>query len=277
LQPSPRTQQDAGLEPEKILGTLIAIAPVVGTARIVSAAGSILRAFALAEDLAEEDQYCWLCSFERERTQSSARFQPEGRTWQGYQGWLKVACECHTKGNTGMRNRREGRQERRGGGGDKSHFQMREKMVAIGDDFWIENEHGEKVYKVDGKALRVRQTLIFEDRSGRELAKIQERMLRVKDSMEVEGPGGDQIAMVKKALITPVRERWTVKIKGGPDLEVKGNILDHEYTIGEGREKVAEVSKKWFRVRDTYGVEIEPGQDDILILAVTVCIDQMAH
>ena len=61
------------------------------------------------------------------------------------------------------------------------------------------------------------------------------------------------------------------------DLEVKGNILDHEYHIGEGRDKVAEVSKKWFRIRDSYGVQIEPGQDDVVILAVTVCIDQMAH
>ena len=176
--------------------------------------------------------------------------------------------------------RREERQERRGGplgGGEKTHYQMREKLVSIGDDFWIENNRGEKVYKVDGKALRVRKTMIFEDRGGRELAKIQERMLHVKDSMEVEDPSGHQIAMVKKALITPLRDRWIVKIKGGPDLEVKGNILDHEYTIGEGREKIAEVSKKWFRVRDTYGVEIEPGQDDVLILAVTACIDQMAH
>ena len=179
-----------------------------------------------------------------------------------------------------MRNRREDRQESRGGptaGGDKTHYQMREKLASIGDDFWIENNRGEKVYKVDGKALRVRQTMIFEDRSGRELAKIQERMMRVKDSMEVEDPSGRQIAMVKKAMITPVRDRWTVKIKGGPDLEVQGNILDHEYTIGGGRDKVAEVSKKWFRVRDTYGVEIEPGQEDILILAVTACIDQMAQ
>ncbi len=180
-----------------------------------------------------------------------------------------------------MRNRREERQERRGGplgGGEgKSHYQMREKLVSIGDDYWIENDRGEKVFKVDGKALRVRQTLIFEDRSGRELAKIQERMLRIKDSMEIEDPAGNQMAMVKKALITPLRERWTVKIKGGSDLEVKGNSLDHEYTIGEGRAKVAEVSKRWFRVRDTYGVEIEPGQDDILILAITACIDQMAH
>ncbi len=174
--------------------------------------------------------------------------------------------------------RREDRRDDRGPGGPgKTHYQMRQNMVSIGDDFWIENDRGERVYKVDGKALRVRQTLLFEDAHGAEQAKIQERMLRVKDSMEIEGPRGERLAMVKKALITPVRERWVVKVKEGPDLEVQGNILDHEYTIGEGRDKVAEVSKKWFRVRDTYGVEIDPGQDDIIILAVTVAIDMMAH
>ena len=183
-----------------------------------------------------------------------------------------------------MRGRREERREERrddrqlgrpGGGGNR--YRMRQKMIAIGDDFWIEDERGERVFKVDGKALRVRQTLIFEDARGNELCKIQERMLRIKDSMEIEAPNGQQIAMVKKALITPVRERWVVKIKGGPDLEVQGNILDHEYSIGEGRDKVAEVSKKWFRLRDSYGVSIDPGQDDVLILAVAVCIDEMAH
>jgi uncharacterized protein YxjI len=154
---------------------------------------------------------------------------------------------------------------------------MREKMVSIGDDFWIENDKGQKVFKIDGKALRVRETLVFEDAHGNELAKIQERKLRVKDSMEIEGPHGENLGTVKKAMVTPVRERWVVKIKGGPDLEVKGNILDHEYTIGEGRDKVAEVSKKWFRIRDSYGVSIDSGQDDIVILAVAVCIDQMSH
>src|SRR6478672_4446096 len=178
-----------------------------------------------------------------------------------------------------MRGRREERRdERRGdGGGTSQHFQMRQKMISIGDDYWIENDRRERVFKVDGKALRVRQTLIFEDREGREQVKIQERMLRVKDSMEVEDAGGRRVAMVKKALITPIRERWTVNVADGPDLEVQGNILDHEYTIGEGRDKVAEVSKKWFRVADTYGVEIEQGQNDVLILAVAVALDSMAH
>ena len=176
--------------------------------------------------------------------------------------------------------RREERQEDRGGpggGGGVNRYQMTQRMVSIGDDFWIENERGEKVFKVDGKALRVRQTLIFEDRSGRELCKIQERMLRIKDSMEIEDANGNQIAMVKKALITPLRERWTVNLRGGPDLEIQGNILDHEYRIEQGRNRIAEISKRWFRLRDSYGVEIDPGQDDILILAATVAVDMMAH
>ena len=156
-------------------------------------------------------------------------------------------------------------------------YRVRQKLVAIGDDFWIENERGERVYKVDGKALRLRKTLVFEDAAGNELCTIQERMLRIKDSMEIEGPDGRRLAMVKKALIAPLRDRWAVSVADGPDLDVQGNLLDYEYTIGEGRDKIAEISKKWFRVADTYGVEIEPGQNDVLILAVTVALNSMTH
>jgi uncharacterized protein YxjI len=94
----------------------------------------------------------------------------------------------------------------------------------------IENDRGQRVFKLDGKALRVRKTIVFEDMDGRELCRIQERMLRVKDSMEIADPGGHRIALVQKAMITPVRERWTVKVDA-PDLQVQGNIVDHEYTI----------------------------------------------
>jgi uncharacterized protein YxjI len=172
--------------------------------------------------------------------------------------------------------RQEDRQEF-GRGGTATHYQMRQKMVSIGDDFWIEDDHGDRKYKVDGKALRVRQTLVFQDPSGRDLYKIQERMLRIKDTMEIEDAAGGRAAVVKKALITPLRERFAVQIADGPDLDVQGNLLDHEYTIEQGRDKVAEVSKKWFRMRDTYGVEVGQGQNDALILAITVALDMMAH
>lgn len=154
---------------------------------------------------------------------------------------------------------------------------MRQRLVSIGDDFWIETDGGERVYKVDGKALRLRKTLIFEDVDGHELAKIQQRVARVRDSMEVENPDGSRLALVKKALISPLRDRWSVQIGDGPDLDVKGNVVDHEYTFTDGRTPVATVSKKWFRVADTYGVEIAPDQDPVTVLAVTVAIDMMAH
>jgi uncharacterized protein YxjI len=170
---------------------------------------------------------------------------------------------------------------RRGGlrdrGGDREaggYYQMREKLASIGDDFFIE-KGGRRMFRVDGKALRVRETLIFEDMQGNELCTIQEKMLRVRDSMEVER-NGQTIAKVHKAMISPLRDRFEVDL-GNDHLTIQGNLVDHEYTFEQDGRKVAEVSKKWFRVADTYGVEIAPGQDDIVILACTVCLDQMSH
>ena len=49
-----------------------------------------------------------------------------------------------------------------------------------------------------------------------------------------------------------------------------GNVVDHEFKVERGGHRVAEASKRWFRVRDSYGVEIAPAQDDPLLLAVIV-------
>lgn len=149
-------------------------------------------------------------------------------------------------------------------------YQMRQKMIAIGDDYWIEDDGGTKVFKVNGKALRLRDTWILEDPGGREVAKIQERKLHVRDSIKIEVGGRE--ALVKKALVG-IRERFHISLEGAPDLKAHGNIVDHEYEIEQDGHKVAEVSKKWFRVRDTYGVEIDPNVDPVLILSITVAID----
>lgn len=176
----------------------------------------------------------------------------------------------------GLRDRlqqRAGRQE----AGRATRYRMRQQLLSFGDDFWIEDEHGERAFRVDGKALRARATVYFEDAHGRKLCRIQQRPMRVRDSMEIEGPDGDRLALVRKAMIAPLRERWTVDVANGSDLDVQGNIVDHEYRIEADGHQVGEVSKAWFRVRDTYGVEVAPGQDDVLLLAVTVTIDSMAN
>jgi uncharacterized protein YxjI len=176
------------------------------------------------------------------------------------------------------RERREERREERGtfgARGDAIRYQMREKLLSIGDDSWIDDQSGRRAFRVNGKALRVRSTLVLEDDRGSELLKIQDRPVRVRDVMEIEDAAGSTVATVRKAMITPLRERFSVDVAGAGGWEAQGNIVDHEYEIEADGRKVAEVSKRWFRVRDTYGVEITPGQNDVLLLAVTVCIDSM--
>jgi uncharacterized protein YxjI len=158
-----------------------------------------------------------------------------------------------------------------------TRYKITQHLISIGDDFWIENQEGQKVFKVDGKVMRISKTLVFEDMNGKKLCQIKERLLTVRDTMVIEDAGGKDMAVIKKALISPLRDRWAVKVKNGPDLDVQGNILDYEYSIKQGREKIAEISKKWFHLTDTYGVEIDPGQNDILILSVAIAIDMMAH
>jgi uncharacterized protein YxjI len=153
---------------------------------------------------------------------------------------------------------------------------MREKMFAIGDDYWIETADGERAFKVNGKALRIRDTFVVESPSGEELYTIQEKKVHIRETMEVE-QGGKTIATIKKALVSPLRERYSIDVEGGEDMEAKGNIVDHEFKIERAGDTVAEISKRWFRVRDTYGIEVAPEQDDALILAVAVCIDQMGR
>ena len=175
------------------------------------------------------------------------------------------------------RGRREERREERqdfGPGGDATQYQMREKMFSIGDDFWIERGR-ERAFKVDGKALRARETLVLEGPDGGELLTIQEKKLSVRDKMDIER-NGDTVASVKKAMVG-IRDRFSVEVKDGADLNATGNIVDHEFEIERDGKKIAEVSKRWFRVRDTYGVEVAPGEDDALILAITICIDQIGR
>jgi uncharacterized protein YxjI len=150
---------------------------------------------------------------------------------------------------------------------------MREKLLSIGDDYWIENDQGERAYKVDGKAFRVRQTFVLEDPSGAEVARIQERKLSIRDKIAVEREG-ETVATVHKALVG-IRDRFAIDVEHGADMKAHGNVVDHEYEIERDGDTVATISKKWFRIRDAYGVDVAAGEDAPLILALTVAIDAL--
>jgi uncharacterized protein YxjI len=157
-----------------------------------------------------------------------------------------------------------------------ARYTMREKRLDIGDDYWIENDQGEKVFKIDGHALAVRDTLVIENAGGRELYKVQERKLSMRDKMAIERDD-DKVATVKKAMLSPLGDRFKVEVEDDEDMTVKGSIRDREYEIERDGDKVAEVSKKHFKMRDTYGIEVAAKQDDALLIAICVCVEQMAH
>ncbi|KXS44674.1 MAG: hypothetical protein AWU59_380 [Methanolobus sp. T82-4] len=157
-----------------------------------------------------------------------------------------------------------------------TRFKVLQRFFTIGDRFFIEDEHGNRAFRIENKVLRLRKTLKFQDLDGNDIYRIQEKVARIRDTMEIE-KDGHTVAKVHNALITPLRDRWKISVTDGEDLTAKGNILNHEYKIMRNGRVIGEISKKWFRVRDTYGVDVRDGEDALLILAITVVIDTMAH
>jgi uncharacterized protein YxjI len=154
------------------------------------------------------------------------------------------------------------------------NYLIKKQVIALGDDFWVQDEDGERRYRIDGKAFRLRKTFVIETVDGEEVAKVQERKLAIHKTMVIER-GGQELGTVRKALVSPLRDRFTVELATGGELQVDGDLFDHEFTITRNGAPVAEVSKRWFSVRDSYGLSIASHQDIGLALAVAVAIDAM--
>jgi uncharacterized protein YxjI len=153
---------------------------------------------------------------------------------------------------------------------------MKQKIFAWGDDFTIKDDAGNDAFFVDGRAFSIGNKLSFQDMSGHELAFIRQKLLSWGPSYEISR-NGELVATVTKKLFTLFRCRFSVDVPGPDDLEAQGNFIDYDYKFTRGNKTAAEVSKRWFSLRDTYGVDIADGEDDVLILASTVVIDMVCH
>ena len=151
-------------------------------------------------------------------------------------------------------------------------YVIRERFFHIGDDFDVLDEHGTKLYHVDGKVLSLRNKLVIEDPSGAEVASVHRHLIALRATYEIT-IGGEEAAEVRKKLFTPFREKFTIDVPGDDDLEMKGDLLDHEYVIERGGDEVASVSKRWLTIRDTYAVKVADGEDPLLIICSVLALD----
>ncbi|HEX3956774.1 MAG TPA: LURP-one-related family protein [Trebonia sp.] len=154
-------------------------------------------------------------------------------------------------------------------------YLVQERIFSIATDFWIENENGERVFLVDGKALSLRETFELKDAYGNLLTIIRKKLFAMRDTMDIEN-GNGVIAAVRPAFFSPFRHRYEIDLADGVRMEATGNFADKDWNLiaADGR-LVGRISRKWFSVRDAYGVEVGPGEDDALVISIAVCIDRI--
>lgn len=120
-----------------------------------------------------------------------------------------------------------------------NRYIMKERLLALGGTFYIENAAGLRCFWVDGKVLRVRETILFRETNGTELFKVQQRKVRLRDTMKIEDPHGHTVATIHEHLIDPIHKRFDISIEGEQDMTAKGNVLAHEYKIDRTAPSVA--------------------------------------
>ncbi|MFF0480422.1 LURP-one-related/scramblase family protein [Streptomyces sp. NPDC004779] len=156
-------------------------------------------------------------------------------------------------------------------------YLVRDKIFAIGDDYWIEDENGRHAFLVDGKALRLRDTLELKDRDGRVLVTLREKFFSLRDAMTIERDE-QPLATVRRKRLSLLRNHYRVTLVDGTELDVSGRILDREFAVEYDGELLAHISRRWLRVRDTYGVDVvREDADAALLIAVAVCVIRMAE
>jgi uncharacterized protein YxjI len=158
-----------------------------------------------------------------------------------------------------------------------TRYRLTDQLAATDDDFFVQTGTGQRAFKVSGKSIRLRDTIRFEDMQGAGLCEVRADADGDRDTMVVAGPHGEHLATIRREPISPVRDQFTIELAGGTMLNVLGNVPAHEFEIADPAGAIAEVSRRWFRIRDSYGVEVAPGNNDALLLAAVVCIDLMLN
>ena len=156
-------------------------------------------------------------------------------------------------------------------------FQVRDRLLGFGEDYWIEDERGAKAFLVDGKAMRLRDTFEMKDTEGRVLIDIHQKMFALRDTMVIER-AGEPLATIRRKRVSLLRNHYRVSLADGSELDVSGKILDREFAVEYDGELLAVISRRWLHVRETYGVDVvRDDADPALLIAVTVCVIHLAE
>lgn len=153
---------------------------------------------------------------------------------------------------------------------------LRQKIISITDSFTIRTVDDDEAFHVNGRLLSIGDKLVLRDAKGSDRIVIKEKILRIRPTYQIKH-NGKVLATINKRLLTVVRDKFKVAVRGGPDLEIVGNIWAHEYRILRQGKETAHVSKAWISLTDRYGLQVEDEDNALLYLACAIVIDMVCH
>jgi uncharacterized protein YxjI len=126
---------------------------------------------------------------------------------------------------------------------------------------------------VTGKIMALGDKLYFNDMEGNNLIYIEQKLWRLLAEYNMF-ENDEKIATVKRKF--SFRPRFDITSKFG-EITLDGNYWQHEFSIKRENYTMADVSKKWFSLSDTYGIEVYDTENTEFILALAIVIDQVLH
>jgi uncharacterized protein YxjI len=153
-------------------------------------------------------------------------------------------------------------------------FVLNQKLISMTGDLWIDDSNGNHAFEVDGKLLAVRRSLLLKDTSGQELYEINKSLAHVHKTFEVK-QGDKVVATIQRALMSFMGEHFTITAADGGQLKVTGNWMGREFHIQKDGADVVVASRQFFSLHDAYGIQVSPGFEAPLALAIVVALEQI--
>lgn len=144
---------------------------------------------------------------------------------------------------------------------------FRQRFFSWFDSYDIHDEAGNTAFTVEGK-LAWGHRLHILDASGRHVATVKERVLTLLPRFELY-EGDTRVGEVQKEF-TLLRPRYRLDFRAW---SVQGNLLGWDYSVTNGSQRVATISKKLFNWTDTYSLDIVDPADQLHVLMVVLAID----
>lgn len=153
-------------------------------------------------------------------------------------------------------------------------FVLNEKLISMTGDLWIDDSNGNHAFEVAGKLVALRRSLLLKDTSGQELYEINKSLAHVHTTFEVK-QGDKVVATIQKALMSMFGEHFTITAADGGQMKVTGNWMGREFHIQKDGTDVIVASRQFFTIRDAYGIQVSPGFEAALALAIVVALEQI--